>query len=224
MLPGPATSPQRCDVLVVVDILSFSTSLSVAVERGAEVWPYALGSDGAEQLAREIGAVLARGRSTRQGPTLSPASLLDLEPGTPAGAAVAQRVGDRARGGQRRAAGRLGVPARRVGGGRGCCVRTTASAWSRPGSAGRTARCVRRTRTCSARACVAAGLVAAGYRPSPDAAAAVAASVHPRPLADCPSGVELVERGFAEDVAMSQARDVTDVVAVMKSGRFSASH
>jgi phosphosulfolactate phosphohydrolase-like enzyme len=32
-----------------------------------------------------------------------------------------------------------------------------------------------------------------------------------------------VERGFAEDVAMAEARDVTDVVAVMKSGRFSGS-
>jgi 2-phosphosulfolactate phosphatase len=83
------------DVLVVVDILSFSTSLSVAVERGAEVWPYLEGNEGAEQLAREIGAVLARGRSTRQGPTLSPATLLDLEPGSrlvlpsPNGSAIA---------------------------------------------------------------------------------------------------------------------------------------
>src|SRR5207248_2545030 len=70
-----------------------------------------------------------------------------------------------------------------------------------------------------------AGVVAArlgrhGATLSPDATAAAAAAGRPRPLADCPSGAELVERDFAEDVRLAEERDATDVVPVLHDGRF----
>jgi 2-phosphosulfolactate phosphatase len=208
-----------CDVLVVVDVLSFSTSVSVAVERGALVWPFEFGTDGAVQLAREVGAELARGRSVSQGPTLSPASLLDLEPGSrlvlpsPNGSTVS------------RAAIHTGLPVLTG------CLR----------SASATARWLRRHRRVGIVAAgeqwvdgslrpayedllgsgaIAKALARAGYRASPDAAAAVAATARPRPLVECMSGVELVERGFEDDVKIAEERDATDVVSVMQAGRF----
>nr|WP_253945715.1 2-phosphosulfolactate phosphatase [Nocardioides sp. zg-DK7169] len=73
------------EVAVVVDVLSFSTSVCVAVERGMRVFPYRWRGPDAEAFAREHDAVLAVGRleATRDGgvpaPSLSPAGLLECE-------------------------------------------------------------------------------------------------------------------------------------------------
>ena len=74
---GAKVLAETSDVIVVVDVLSFSTALTVAVEQGAKVWPHT-GGESAGQLARDIGAVLAGNRSSHEGLTLSPASLSDL--------------------------------------------------------------------------------------------------------------------------------------------------
>lgn len=62
-------------VLVIVDVLSFSTSTTIVTERGSSVLPLRL--DDAEELERagQRGAVLAGERSW----TLRPASLTDIE-------------------------------------------------------------------------------------------------------------------------------------------------
>ncbi|MDC5697565.1 2-phosphosulfolactate phosphatase [Intrasporangium calvum] len=67
-------------VAVVVDVLSFTTTVSVAVESGMTVWPYRWKDDSAVAFARRHDAELALGRraaSTRGGISLSPVSVRD---------------------------------------------------------------------------------------------------------------------------------------------------
>lgn len=74
-------------IAVVVDVLSFTTTVSVALDAGARVLPYAWRDDSAAEFARQHGAVLAVGRS-RAGSgqvTLSPAG---MRAHAPAGGAV----------------------------------------------------------------------------------------------------------------------------------------
>jgi 2-phosphosulfolactate phosphatase len=64
-LPGAlalVADAQPGDVAVVVDVLSFTTTLTVALERGIEVYPYPWASADAPAYAEGRGAVLARGR------------------------------------------------------------------------------------------------------------------------------------------------------------------
>src|SRR5882724_9917455 len=72
------------DVVVIVDVLSFSTCVDVAVSRGATVFPYRWRDASAEAFAREKEAELAvsRGQTTAERPySLSPLSLEKLPPG-----------------------------------------------------------------------------------------------------------------------------------------------
>jgi len=63
---------------VVVDVLSFTTCVSVAVDAGTRVHPYRWTDDSAGAFADGLGATLARGRSETRvdgGVSLSPASI-----------------------------------------------------------------------------------------------------------------------------------------------------
>jgi 2-phosphosulfolactate phosphatase len=71
------------DVLIVVDVLVFSTAVDIAVARGASVLPYRWRDASAEAFAKSKGALLAAPRSAG-GYSLSPPSLQSL----PAGAAL----------------------------------------------------------------------------------------------------------------------------------------
>jgi 2-phosphosulfolactate phosphatase len=67
---------------VVVDVLSFTTTLTIAVERGMTVFPYEWKGPRAEQYAAERDAVLAIGRFEDPGAggvTLSPAAMSRVE-------------------------------------------------------------------------------------------------------------------------------------------------
>jgi 2-phosphosulfolactate phosphatase len=68
---------EHAAVLVIVDVLSFSTAVDVAVSRGAEIYPYPLGNKAAAEAAAErLGAVLAKPRRAAGGQySLSPVSL-----------------------------------------------------------------------------------------------------------------------------------------------------
>src|ERR1043165_1781823 len=81
---GARAAAERGDVLVVIDVLSFSTATVTAVQRGGIVYPCAWSDDPAA-LAARIGAeaavsrpdVPARGRFS-----LSPPTFNTIEPGT----------------------------------------------------------------------------------------------------------------------------------------------
>lgn len=67
-------------VIVIVDILSFSTSVELAVSQGAIVFPYRWKDNSAVDYARSINAELASINRSHNRPSLSPSSLLNLLP------------------------------------------------------------------------------------------------------------------------------------------------
>lgn len=71
-------------MLVIVDVLSFSTAVNVAVSQGAVIYPFSYGDQGAAQVAADqVGALLAKPRRTGGGQlSLSPASLRTIPYGT----------------------------------------------------------------------------------------------------------------------------------------------
>jgi len=78
---GAAAICPGANYSVIVDILSFTTALSVAIDAGAEVFPYRWRDESAAAFARRHDAVLAVGRSAASMPaasapvSLSPASI-----------------------------------------------------------------------------------------------------------------------------------------------------
>jgi 2-phosphosulfolactate phosphatase len=60
---GATAVSAGCDVAVVVDVLSFTTTLTVAADRGTIVFPYPWRDESAVRYADERDAVLAVGRS-----------------------------------------------------------------------------------------------------------------------------------------------------------------
>jgi len=217
---------QAGDIAVVVDVLSFTTTLAVAVEAGIEVYPYPWAVADAPVYAEERGAVLARGRRAGLADgsvSLSPASF-DGGSGigrvvlpSPNGSAISFALAD------------AGVQVV------GACLRN-ASAVGRWLSA-RTGRL----------SVVAAGerwpdgslrpaaedlwgagavLTALGARDtSPEARLAVAAYDAVRgdlttALTTCASGRELVGAGFPRDVEIAAAVDVSEVVPVLAGEAF----
>jgi 2-phosphosulfolactate phosphatase len=224
----------RAQVIVVVDVLSFSTSVTVALERGARVWPHP-GGEPAHELARSLEAVLAGTRSHTSGPSLSPASLLDLPEGTrlvlpsPNGSSIAHVL--------------MSSPALVLVG----CLRNAGAVAARvaqqvrtlaeqPGAGDVPVRVAvvpagERWGDGSVRVAyedhIGAGAVVAGLRRalpavqvSPEAAVAAMAFEHRQPLAATPSGRELIERGFARDVEIAAELDSSQVVPVLKQGSF----
>ena len=87
------------DVVIIVDVLSFSTCVDIAVTRGATVYPYLWKDDRAHEFASAIDAELAAPRGAGRH-SLSPASFLDIPPDTkivlpsPNGASLSLATGD----------------------------------------------------------------------------------------------------------------------------------
>jgi len=69
------------NVVIIVDVLSFSTSVEIATSRKAVVYPYRWKNETAQEFALSIGADLAQKRGYK-GFSLSPQSLLNIPMGT----------------------------------------------------------------------------------------------------------------------------------------------
>lgn len=85
------------DVVIIIDVLSFTTCVDIATSRGAMVYPYK--GEEAAKFAEEKGAILAeRNRQARF--SLSPQSLMSVEAGmklvlpSPNGSALSTATGD----------------------------------------------------------------------------------------------------------------------------------
>lgn len=210
-----------CDALVIVDVLSFSTAVDIAVGRGARVFPCGQ-SEAATALAEQVGAIPPARRG--EGPSLSPASLDELNPGdaivlpSPNGAACSLEA---ARSSATVAAGCL-RNARAVAG--------WARAYEAVGIIGAGELTSRGgLRRCAEDLAGAAAILSRLERDdlSPGACGVVAAAADldrdaERALHGCMSARELQARGFGEDVALAFQLDVSTTVPVMSEGSYRA--
>jgi 2-phosphosulfolactate phosphatase len=98
-LRGAETLAACCDAVIVVDVLSFTTAVSIAVSKGAVVFPYRWKDESRIQFAKENGAILAGPRSGGAY-SLSPASLTLVSSGqrivlpSPNGSTISLSTGD----------------------------------------------------------------------------------------------------------------------------------
>ena len=221
-------------VAVVVDVLSFTTTLSVAADRAIAVIPHSW-HDSAADLASTRGATLAVARGG-DGVSLSPASvrrstgvsLLVLP--SPNGSEISHRLARAdvvVAGGclrNARATGSWAARSCRRTGGQSCprSVAVVAAGERWPDGSLRPA-----LEDLLGAGAVLATLERLGADLTPDAAAAVAAYVEARDVLDdrlraCPSGQELIGRGWAEDVEVAAELDASTAVPVLRDGVFRA--
>jgi 2-phosphosulfolactate phosphatase len=242
---GAAELSRACAVLVVVDVLSFSTAVDIAVGRGIRVHPFPWDGQAAEYADR-IGAAVAVGRSetTADRPwSLSPAALRaapvvpDLVLPSPNGSAICAAAAStgvpvvagclrnaRAVAGWLHAQG-YGTPDAAVG------IVAAGEIWpvryaptEGPGALkaqpdGALRPCVEDLLGAAA---VIDGLTLADVPLSVESAVALAAlAAVPDPPAavwGCVSGRELAERGYADDVALAVQVDASRTVPVLWAG------
>lgn len=89
-----------CDAVVIVDVLSFTTCVDVAVARGAIIYPFHSDEVAAAERAAALGALLASRRDAGNGYMLSAQSLLGIGRGerlvlpSPNGSTLAHRAAE----------------------------------------------------------------------------------------------------------------------------------
>jgi 2-phosphosulfolactate phosphatase len=214
------------DTVVIVDVLSFTTSVDVALGCGAVVFPYRW-HDGSERaFAEENDAVVAGSRGEEGSWSLAPSSLVGIPIGTrlvlpsPNGSALTFGAAE---------AGASQVVA--------ACIRNAAAvgavfsdtdlAIGVVAAGERWQSTIGATRV-ALEDLLGAGAVLAGFDRddlSPEARAAVAAWHEAEPdlrerLFACASGRQLAEAGWTDDVAIAAQAHVSDLVPTLDHDRF----
>lgn len=228
---GATRAAERGDVIVIVDVLSFSTSVAVAVSRGAFVYPCRM-KDDPEKMARRIGAVAAVRRKDvpkRGRFSLSPLTYLDIEPekkvvvASPNGATCSDIAASVP---YLFAAGLVNARA----------VASSVSHLIRKNSLSATViACGEREPSIEDRSKIrwavedylGAGAVLLQLEGSKSADAIVCEGAFmqsrdrlPDILHGCQSGLELHDHGFGEDVEYAAQSDILDCVPIIREGRF----
>jgi 2-phosphosulfolactate phosphatase len=224
-LRGLEAAGVGADVVLVVDVLSFSSAVDVAVGRGAIVYPFARRDASAQAFAEAHGALVAGSRDSVS-PThplsLSPTSLRKVPPGctlvlpSPNGSmlsVVAMGMGPAVVAGCLRNATAVARAARAHG--RTILVLAAGERW--PDGSLRPAL----------EDLLGAGAILSALRGSfsPEAAVAAASfsAENVRSLIEASaSGHELIARGFGEDVELSTAHDESEVVPILVDGAYRA--
>lgn len=204
------------EVVVIIDVLSFCSAVDIAVGRGAWVYPVRRHDSQAEDLAREVGGILAEQTASSGGYFLSPSSLLVIPAGTrlilpsPNGATLSAQAG--------------GIPT--LAG----CLRnadSTAHAAQHLGSSIAVIAAGERWRDGGLRPALedllGAGAILSALEGtySPEARAAVNAFQASRDrlavtLSECASGRELITRGRANDVDLAAALNASNCAAQLQ--------
>jgi 2-phosphosulfolactate phosphatase len=207
------------DVVIIVDVLSFSTSVEIATSRKAVVYPYRWKDESAQEFARSIGAELAQ-KHRNAGFSLSPKSLLNIPMGTklvlpsPNGATLTLATGE--------------TPTLA-----GCLrnARAVAEAAKKYGNRIALVPAGERWPDGSLRPSF-EDLVGAGAivnyldgNCSPEAEAARSAFLAAESelidlLLQCGSGKELIERGYKEDVNLAAGLNVSECVPALQEGAY----
>ena len=236
---GPTGAAAVCtDVVMVVDVLSFSTTVTVAVERGMRVFPFAWNDARAKDLATAQDAVVAVGRleaskdDVATAPTLSPAGLLTgpvwprVVMPSPNGATIAGRLQDAgatvAVGCLRNASAAAGWLAAALAAGQRVAVVAAGERWSDDDS----------LRPALEDHLGAGAVIWAlselvgdeGLSPEASAAADLFEACRGRlaqMMQTCVGGRELAAKGFSADVAVAADLDASTVVPVLVDGAFS---
>jgi 2-phosphosulfolactate phosphatase len=208
--------------VVIVDVLSFSTSVDIATSHGARVYPARWRDERAANLANKLGAVLAGSPETHW--SLRPSSLVSIPDGTrlvlpsPNGAtltAIAAESNATVLIGCLRNAGAIGALLRASAG--AVAVIAAGERWQVTGGSLRPA----------AEDLIGAGAIlhAMGGTPSPEARAAIGAfeSVEDNlldTLWDCASGRELIGQGHPADVALAAEYAVSEAIPRLRTDGF----
>ena len=207
------------DVVIIIDVLSFSTCIDIASSRGAIVFPYQWKDESVKAFAQSIDAEIAENRGGSRY-SLSPASLLSICQGTrlvlpsPNGSSLslATAVTPTLTGCLRNC---RAVALAAMNYGRRIAVVPAGEKWSdgslRP----------------SFEDFIGAGVVINYLEGSlsPEAQLAVAAYRGVRQslenlIKQCGSGQELIERGFEQDVELASDIDVSDCVPTLVNGAY----
>jgi 2-phosphosulfolactate phosphatase len=217
-LQGAAQYAPTSDVIIIVDVLSFTTCVEIATAQGATIFPYR--GDAAGDFARLMNAELAakwgEGRYS-----LSPHSLVDLPSDlrlvlpSPNGSTLSLSTGEiPTLAGCLRNARAVAVAAQQYG--RRITVIPAGERWREDGSL-----------RPAYEDWLGAGAIIShlGGRLSPEARAARAAFLDagdelPALLAQCGSAKEHVERGFPQNVDLVSALDASDCVPVLVEGAY----
>ena len=218
---GIACLAPGSDVVVIVDVLSFSTAVVVAAARGVTVFPYRWADNTAAEYARSLDALLA-GPRREAVYSLSPGSLMGLPRDSrivlpsPNGATLSLATGETPTfAGCLRNASAIARAAQSCG----PYVTVIACGERWPNGALRP----------SLEDHIGAGAILAhlnGVR-SPEAAAAVSvfegARAHlPEALRNSVSGKELASRGFADDIAIASELNSDDVAPRLRDCAYAA--
>lgn len=205
--------------VVVVDVLSFSTSVDIAVDNGAIVYPYRSKDHTAADYARSRNALLAN--FTREfeggGYSLSPSSLVDIPAGTalvlpsPNGSTLSLSTGDTPTfaGSLRNATALAGVLQQYE---TGISIIPAGERWKE-----------QQTLRPAVEDLVGAGAIIHALKGARSPEAETAAAVYNKFKDDLisllnasGSGKELIGRGFGEDVRLAAAHDASNCVPVLK--------
>jgi 2-phosphosulfolactate phosphatase len=210
------------DVIVIVDVFSFTTAVDIAVSRGASVYPYRWRDESAADFAETVGAKLAAAsRGDPEGFSLSPRSMMKLEAGarivlpSPNGATLSLAAGSavtiagclRNASAVARAAAAYGEKITLIPAGErweSGALRPALEDWLGTGAI----------------------LNALAGKQSPEAEAAAAAYRHFQArlfevLSACGSGKEAAGRGSPEDVRLAAALDASQAVPRLENGYYS---
>lgn len=217
---GVAQLAPISDAVIIVDVLSFSTAVEVATRRGAVIFPYRWRDDRAAQFALSMKAELAHSNFGGPRYTLSPASLVDIPPGTrlvlpsPNGSTLSLGTGQ--------------TPTYA-----GCWRNSQAVAQSaqRHGPQIAVIPAGERWPDGSLRPAwedwVGAGAILRHLpgRRSPEARAAIAAFEAAQPhlaemLRQCGSGQELIQRGREPDLPLAAELDVSETTPLLREGAY----